>query len=486
LEDEAGPEAVAALVRRARCGIGVRELDDARADLTKALAHADGRGDLAAYGEALVVLGDLEMKAGDGVTSREILTRAVAILADAGAEAVRGEALRLRGMTELFLGDRGAATRSIEEALTVAREVGNQREEAWALQNLAWTAYEAGHADVAESHLEASVAVFTAIGDTGGLGWAQGLLAWVKFHRGDFADAEALAERLLPESGQRGDLWGTGMLRMLIASVRLWSGRAEEAIGPAEEAVAAMVRADDLGGQVQSTATLARALLASGRIDEGLAAMQRGYALSAETEQPMGFAGLVVAVLTQVALGDPEAALGALDDIDVDGLDVAAIGQSDALLGVALALLQDGQAERAASLLDRMGGAPDPEAHPASASALALARAATGDGEAVDRLLAGVRRSPRATYHDRVQALLAGLLAASAAGERARAVALAEEATDLAGGTQDRLLQTVVSVVAEEALGADAPAGVRLPGVPAEGWHNVARLALGASPLTRS
>ena len=110
LDDEAGPQAVSALVRRARCGIGVRDLDDARADLTKALAHADSRGDQTAYGEALVVLGDLEMKGGDAVTSSEILTRAADILADVGAEALRGEALRLRGMAELSIGDRAAAT----------------------------------------------------------------------------------------------------------------------------------------------------------------------------------------------------------------------------------------------------------------------------------------------------------------------------------------------------------------------------------------
>ena len=486
LEDEAGPQAVSALVRRARCRIGVRELDDARADLTKALAHADSRGDQAAYGEALVVLGDLEMKGGDAVTSSEILTRAADILADVGAEALRGEALRLRGMAELSIGDRVAATESIEEALAVAREVGNQREEAWALQNLAWTAYESGLADVAEAHLEDSIAVFTAIGDTGGLGWAQGLLAWVKFHRGDFVDAEALAERLLLETSNRGDKWAEGMMRMLVASVRLWSGRAEEAVGPAEDAVAAMIRADDVGGQVQATGTLARVLLAVGRIEEGLDEVERGRVLSTETEQPIGFAGLVVAVLARVALGQPEQAIAALEGIDVDGLDVAAIGQSDALLGVALALLQDGQADRAAALLDRMGGAPDPEAHPASASALALARAATGDRDVVERLLTGTLAARRATYHDRVQALLAGMLAATAAGDDERAAELATQATDLASSTQDRLLQTVVAVVTDEALGASAPTCPRLAGVPAEGWRNVARLARDASPLTRS
>lgn len=486
LTDEAGPHAVSALIRRARCGIGVRALDEARADLTKALAHADGRDDQVAYGEALVVLGDLEMKDGDAVTSREILTRAAGILAAAGAEAVRGEALRLRGMAELFMGDRDAATVSIEEALAVAREVGNQREEAWALQNLAWTAYEAGHADQAERHLEASVAAFTAIGDTGGLGWAQGLLAWVKFHRGEHADAEALAERLLPETRHRGDKWAEGMLLLLIASVRLWSGRAEEAVGPSEDAAACMARAGDLGMQVQAVGTLARVLLATGRIDEGLAAVERAHTMSAETDQPLGFAGLVVAVLSRVALGEPEPALAALREVDVDGLDVEAIGQSDALLGVALTFLQDGQVERAATLLERMPGAPDPAAHPASASALALARSALGDRTEADRLAAGVLASRRATYHDRGQALLATLLAAAAAGDRARAAEWADQARTLAGGTQDRLLQTVVSVVVEEALGPGAAAGPRLPGVEAEGWRNVARLALGATPLTRS
>jgi class 3 adenylate cyclase/tetratricopeptide (TPR) repeat protein len=486
LDDESGEQAVTALIIRARCGIGLRELDDARADLTKALAHANGRDDERAYGEALVVLGDLEMKAGDAVTSLEILTRAASTLDQVGAVAERGEALRLRGMAEMNLGDREAATHSIEEALAVARDVGNQREEAWALQNLAWAAYESGHADVAESHLEDSVAVFTAIGDTGGLGWAQGLLAWVKFHRGDFADAEALASRLLPETGHRGDKWAEGMLHMLIASVRMWSGRADEAIAPAEAALNDMKRADDIGGQVQATGTLARILLATGRIDEGLEEVDRGLVLGAETDRPQGFAGQVVALLGYVALGDPESAMALLDGIDVEVLDVEAIGQSDALIGVALALLQAGEVQRAGNLLDRMGGAPDPEAHPASASALALARAATGDRETVERLAVGTLAARRATYNDRAQALLASLLAAEGAADHDRAVELAAQVTDLVAGTQDRLLQTIVSVVTDEALGVDAPGGSRLPGVEAEGWRNVARLALGASPLTHS
>ncbi len=483
LDDEAGPEAVSALIRRARCAIGVRELDDARADLTKALSHANTRGDQEAYGEALVVLGDLEMKAGDAVTSREILTRAASILADVGAEAVRGEALRLQGMAELFIGDREAATRSIEEALAVAREVGNQREEAWALQNLAWTAFEAGHAEVAEAHLEESVAVFTAIGDTGGLGWAQGLLAWVKFHRGDLADAEALAERLLPETGHRGDRWAEGMLRMLVASVRLWSGRADEAVGPAEDALACMTRAEDRGGQVQAVGTLGRILLAAGRIDEGLEAADRALALSTETDNPMGFTGLVVAVQARVALGQFEEALALLEGLEVDDLDVEAIGQSDALIALSLVLLQDGQVERAIEVLERMGGAADPARFPASASALALARAASPDRPALDDLLDGVLGSRRATYHDRAQAHMASLLVAAAAGEAERAALLAAQVTELAAGTQDRLLQTVVSVMTEEALGADAPFGYRLPGVTVEGWRQVARHALGAGQL---
>jgi tetratricopeptide (TPR) repeat protein len=389
-------------------------------------------------------------------------------------------------MAELSLGERDAATESIQEALEVAREVGNQREEAWSLQNLAWTAYESGHAEEAEAHLEASVAVFTAIGDTGGLGWAQGLLAWVKYHRGEFADAEALAERLLPETGHRGDKWAEGMLYMLIASVRMWSGRAEEAVPAAEEALACMRRADDIGGQVQATGTLARILLAAGRIDEGTEALDRGLVLGDETDRPQGFAGRVVALLGNVALGNADAAMALLDGIDVDGLDVDAIGQSDALVGVGLALLQAGDAERAANLLERMCAATNAEEHPASSSALALARAAQGDRDGVEALTAATIAARRATYHDRAQALLAALVAAVAAGDDERASAVAVQVRDLARATQDRLLQTVVSVVSEEALGASAPHAHPLPGVAAEGWRNVARLALGATPLAGS
>lgn len=488
LQDDTGPEAVAALIRRARCRVGVRDLDDARADLTKALAHSADSGDDAAYGEALVVLGDLEMKSGDAVTSRELLTRAAGVLEEAGVDGIRGEALRLRGMAELFLGERDAAVDSIEEALALARSAGNQREEAWALQNLAWTAFEAGHAEEAEHHLEASVAAFTAIGDTGGLGWAQGLLAWVKFHHGDFAGAEALAQRILPETGSRGDKWAEGMMLMLLGSVRLWSGRAEEALEAAQEAVASMERAGDVGAKVQAVGLLARALVSAGRIEEGLAAMSRALELSESTDQPLGFAGVVMGIMVPVALGEPVLALEALDEVDVDQLDVEAIGQSDAMIGVALALLQDGQVERAATLLGRMGGVSDPERYPASASALALAQAALGAHDEVERLVDGCLASARATYHDRTQALLAATLSAVATGATEGARDRAAQARATVDATQDRLLQTVVGVITAEALGDAAPpaAGSPLPGVAAAGWRNVARLALGAAPLPAS
>jgi hypothetical protein len=271
------------------------------------------------------------------------------------------------------------------------------------------------------------------------------------------------------------------MLRMLVASVRLWSGRAEEAVGPAEDAVGCMVRADDTGGQVQAFATLGRILLAAGRIDEGLEATARAHTLSTEGDKPMGFTGLAASVLVRVALGQTEEALAYLEGLDVDALDVEAIGQSDALIGLSLVLLQDGKAERAVDLLERMGGAADPARHPASAAALALARSASA--VEIDDLVDGVLGSRKATYHDRTQALLAMMLAAAAAGDADRAGALAHQATDLAGGTQDRLLQTVVAVMTDEALGPDAPPGNRLHGVAAEGWRGLARLALGAGQL---
>jgi class 3 adenylate cyclase/tetratricopeptide (TPR) repeat protein len=478
------PEHVVAYIRRARSRTGLRELDGARSDLAEALARSEAQDDQAAHGEALVVLGDVEMKSGDVVAARETLIRADRILAEAGAEHIRGEALRLRGMAELFLGDRDGATASLESALDVARSAGNRREEAWALQNLAWTAYESGKADIAEAHLEESVSVFSAIGDTGGLAWAQGLLAWVKFHHGDHAGAEALAERLLPETQTRGDRWAEGMILTLLGSIKLWSGRADEAAAPAEEAVLALEKAGDLGAQVQTVGLLARALVAAGRVEEGIQTMSRARALGEDTDQPMAFAGLVVSVLVPVALGEPTLAMEALSEIDIEGLDEEAIGQSDALLGIALAFLQDGEVERATQLLGRMGGDPDPESHPASASALALARSALGDRAEVDRLVAGTLGSGRATYHDRTQALLAAMLATAAEGDLEAAARTAGEARALADGTQDRLLQTVVAAIAAEALGGDDPTGPPPLSLEVPGWRNVARLALGAERVS--
>jgi hypothetical protein len=267
------------------------------------------------------------------------------------------------------------------------------------------------------------------------------------------------------------------MMLMLLGSVRMWSGRADEAIAPTEEAAGALEKAGDLGAKVQAVGLLARVLVATGRIDDGLAAMERARLLGESTDQPMGFAGIVMSVMVPVAMGEPALAMEALGEIDIDALDVEAIGQSDALLGVALALLQDGQIERATQLLDRMSGSPDPEAHPASAAALALARAAVGDHDEVERLLTGALASRRATYHDKVQALLAGMLSATAQGDEALARQRSQAAADLVGDTQDRLLQSVVAAMSAEALGAELT--LSIAGVTMPGWRNVARLALG-------
>jgi hypothetical protein len=79
------------------------------------------------------------------------------------------------------------------------------------------------------------------------------------------------------------------------------------------------------------------------------------------------------------------------------------------------------------------------------------------------------------------------MLSALAEGDDHKARHRAEAARELALDTQDRLLQTVVAVVVAEALGEDAlPPTATLPGVPADGWRNVARLALGATPFRLS
>ena len=406
------------------------------------------------------------------------------------------EALRHRGLVELFSGDTESAPRTMSAALDAFAAIGDRRGQAWALQNLAWLSYLEGRPSEADRRIDESVAMFAEIGDSGGLGWAAGLRGWVRYHQGQWQEAESIGERILVEARGRGDRWGEGMMLVLTASIRLWSGRASEAISRAQEALDMFRSLRDVDREVQAAAVLGRALMAVGMVGEGFRTLDLAIEMGRGESGGAATVGPTAATAAAVSIGDPERALRAAALVTIDDLDPSVVGEGDRLVALGLALLQLDRLDDALVHL-RQAATPSLEERPSgyALSALACAHALAGDIEAAAALCEEVVAADRATYLDRITALLA--LGAARTGSCAPDAARAafDQAEAIADGTDDRVAQALVRLAraeAGEAVGRPDPdrrstATSRLAelGIDAAGWRRVYReVALAAGAAT--
>jgi len=193
------------------------------------------------------------------------------------------------------------------------------------------------------------------------------------------------------------------------------------------------------------------------------------------------------AAASAVAVGDAERALRAAALVASDEpLDPAVLGEGDRLVALGLALAQLGELDEAVRHLAHAAETVDSEPPSGFAlSALAVARAALGDGAGVAELVVELDLSERVTYLDWITAQLA----LAAAGGQAGPGAL-RRARELADGTEDRVAQALVRLAAAEiaeatgradpVLRAEADRRLAELGITASGWAAVYRTAASA------
>jgi class 3 adenylate cyclase/tetratricopeptide (TPR) repeat protein len=477
------------LLARARGAIAQRDLASASADVTDAAALVERSGSQAARASMLVVRGDLEQKSGELEASRVTLREAADAFRLLGDERGVAEALRASGMTELFADDAEAAEAAFADALESFKRLGDRRGEAWALQNLAWVAYQRGDADVAEAWLTESVDAFTEIGDSGGLGWAMGLLAYVRYHQGRYADAEALATSVISEAHQRGDTWGEGMCRALLGLLALWTGRTNLGIEHAETALGLFRTMGDWYGEHLCLGIVGRGNVAAGNIDEGFRLLESAVANAAElpTQIAADMASIgIIAAAAQAGMPDRAPKVAA----DSDEATPDDLGFIDRYVATSLLALQEGDPQRARARLERAVKEQGAKLGAGYAgAALALARAAAGDPDGALLAANTVNGSERATYADRVMAMIAGGLAAAQQGDGTRSTAMLRTARELIDSTEDVLTQAVVRLAearAAEKLGEPGAAealrrahlALSALGVSQPGWDTAFQLAV--------
>jgi class 3 adenylate cyclase/tetratricopeptide (TPR) repeat protein len=485
--DLAGDDAALArfLLGRAEARCATHDLVGSRADLER--IEALGVGDPVLEARVLLVRGDLDRKAGDLDRASRRLRRAAARFEELGQPSDRALALRLVGLAELFRGRDEAALQAIEASREVAAAAGDRRAEAWALQNQAWHAFRTGQVSRARARLAEAGAMFVELDDRGGLAWVRGLEAWVAFHLGEWDEARALIAEVLPETRRRGDRWAEAVMLNLQASLELWSGRPSAASDLARQSIGV---AGDIGNGplgAQSRCTLGRALVTLGRAAEGTAVLEDAYRLADRSgDEESRRMATVANVASAARLGEPERAIrwaARLDRLDPD-LDV--VGGTDVVASLALALVQrgslDGAATQVAPLLGAAEGAPVPSYALAVGSIVAAAR---GDRAEVERRAAGALRQ-RSTYLDRVFARLALAASSAAAGDPGRRDAeLAAARAELAV-TEDRITPLLVDLAAG-VLGAgpldEAEATLVALGMEPAAWRRVWALAAAAGAV---
>lgn len=322
--------------------------------------------------------------------------------------------------------------------------------------------------------------IFASLGDRGGLAWTRGLQAWVNFHLGHWDRARELVASVLPEVRRRGDPWGESIMLNLSASLALWSGSCREAQELARQAQDVAAQADVQSVVIQSMALEGRAMVSLGRTQDGTAQLERAF-LTAERLGDLN--ARRVAVISNCAsaarLGEPERAIRWAARFDGIHDNPAAVGETDLVVSVALALLQRGAVVEAASQLDWSGDVDDEAGgryEQAVIAVLAVIQDRLADAE---RAILAVLRGP-STYLDRTLALAARAAGRYRRGDRAGVAEALNEARAQVQQTDDqtsRLLLDLVAALCGHGDVEEAKQRLRSAGLDPTGWWTVWAMA---------
>ncbi len=457
------------LYGRARATCERHDLQRSLADLASLDELIDPESVLAA--QALVVRGDVDRKLNNYDSSTDLLTRAAARLDELDMQSERARALRLLGLNEMAAGRGDRAELALASSRDVAAKAGDLRAEAWAVQSLAFYAFSSGQVEHAGELLISARESFRATNDKAGLAWSQGIEAWVAFHNGEWDVARKLVEAILPETARRGDAWAEGVLLSLAASLELWSGDSKMAIELARRGRHVAERAEDLNLVTDARAIEGRALVSQGRVSEGTALLEEIYDVArAAGSHDMARLAFVVNAASAARVGDFDRAIKWAELYDGFDDDRAVLGESEALVSLALARLQRGNVRDAAQIL--RSSEYDGLGQRYALAVQALICATMRQSDEVERLASLVAGT--GTYLDQVFALWAVALDRARRGDRLGAVEAIEMAKDILAVTDDRITPAFHRLLIALISGSDTePAANKLRsfGINPAGWQ---------------
>lgn len=432
------------LYGRARSRCEVRDIAGARNDLGR-LDRLAGH-DPVMSARSLLIRGDVDRKARDHHQASSRLREAADRFAALGIADQQALALRLLGLNEISSGDDALARQALESSRQVAADANNRRSEAWAIQSMSWHEFTRGRIYRANQLVSQAIEIFVEIGDQSGLTWAQGVQAWVAFHSGQWQVARSLVEGILPEVKRQGDPWGEALILNLAGSLALWSGKASEAMRLTKQAEEKALEAESLNLSVQARAFQGRALVSLGRIAEGTAALEAAFiAADRAGDRASRRIAIISNCASAVRLGEPERAIrwaARFDDIHEEP---NVVGEADLVVSLALAMLQRGKVDEAASQLSWTQPTTNGPVDFYGIAVGAIVAAVQGRREAVAQAATQVL-ADGSTYLDRVFVLMAKAGVAARASDPGEVEKALEAAANELRSTDDETTGLIVGL----------------------------------------
>lgn len=472
------------LYGRARARSEVRDVSGARSDLEAIALLAEPDPLLVA--RVLLEHGELDRKRGEFDRSVQRLSDAAVQLGDLGDHEKEALALRLLGMSEMGRGDVDLARRALEKSRAVAATSEDRRSEGWALQGLGLVAFRAGDLRDARQHVEQAIEIFEELGDAGGMAWANGIDAYVAFHSGEWDRARDLLKTVGPELKRRGDPWAEAVMLNLSASLDLWSGDSESALELAQQSRVVAEKAEDPSLVMQAQGLAGRAMVSLGQVEAGRQVLEAGFHTAQRDQNAEAVRFAVMANAGNAALlGESEAVIRWAARFEGEIPNTEMLGEADLAVAVALAMIQRGAIDEAATQLAWLEHVPD-QSNMYARSVEAIAAAARGDLD-LARLRAGqVVGNQAATYLD----VAFAHLALAAVHRQQNDLVACEDALASANaavaGTQDVIMPLIIAMAeAVNGFGNVAHTEIQFRGLglDPEGWRRAWQMAASGESL---
>ncbi len=398
--------------------------------------------------KVLMIRGDTDRKAGDLDLASSRLREAADRLGVLGSYNDQAKALRLLGLAEMRRLDGSLAHQALEASRRVAADAGDKGGEAWALQSLAWLAFRYGRTIEAKGLVDDAMRVFEELGDRGGLTRTKSIDAWVAFHQGRAGDAQLLVDEVLPETRRRGDPWSEGLTLNLAASLKLWSGQAADAYELARQSQEVAKDSDAPNVIAQARALEGRSLVSLGRVAEGVEVLEAAYVHADRVDSKESRRLAAASNCASAArLGEPERALLWANRYTGISKAPAVVGEVDLTVSWALALLQRGELGEAIKKLEWVGLEQSQTADYYGLATAAVLEAAQGHVSHAERYIDQVLIG-RATYLDRVLAMLAWAATKYQIGDTEGCRDAIRAARDEVSGTDDSTTPLMIDLVA--------------------------------------